>query len=516
MSSVSIDYEVLARKFGGLPAIDYDALAQKFGGQLLDDKPVLHASNDVEELRASAERQAPKIGDAIAEATESVPGAKLEAVRDSKDTDRIKDKAERQGVQPSQVADISAAKVTAPDQPAAERVLENIHGKLPVEKTEGAVTGEPGKNAVRQVQAIVDTAAPSHEPVKKAEVLIQTPEMAKAADETHDDYRKAQELRAAGKEAEAAQLESAIASTHESADKKAQRRIGNAQSSNTTQKEEGGTGDAGADGSSQSTKAAGEKESYASGIVKAPIPPSSIRDLQAKLSTSTVLAPKPPASQTVGDNLKNQRVEVRDAKGNWKSGKVLADNTTGGNNGTRRLRGVHDDGSKFDNVKIQDVRKEVPSGRTGAENEPTEIPGEAVARTGGKGAETGKEELREGANGAPGTTHQHPDVAVDFDGTLAKETGGEKLGEPLTERVNSIKKMLADGRSVVIFTRRVENDATGKEAKRIQDWLEKQGLPRLPVTAVKDASEFYDNNAHHAPTDANTPLIKSNNAKRKA
>ena len=74
-------------------------------------KPVLHASNDVEALRASAERQAPKVGDALAEATQGVPGAKVEAVRDSKDSDRITDKADRQGVDPNQIGDIAAAKV---------------------------------------------------------------------------------------------------------------------------------------------------------------------------------------------------------------------------------------------------------------------------------------------------------------------------------------------------------------------------------------------------------------------
>ena len=179
-------------------------------------KPVLHASNDVEALRDSAERQAPKIGDAVKQATQAVPGAKLEAVRDSKDTGRIEDKAERQGVAPSQIGDIAAAKVIVPDQPAAEKVLHNLNGKLPVEKVEGSVDGEPGKNGVQQVQAIVDTQAPG-EPVKKAEVLIQTPEMAKATDQTHDDYRRAQDLRAQGKDAEADKIESQIQQVHEEA-----------------------------------------------------------------------------------------------------------------------------------------------------------------------------------------------------------------------------------------------------------------------------------------------------------
>jgi hypothetical protein len=186
-------------------------------------KPVLHGSNDVETLRASAERQAPALGDAAAAAAEPVPGAKVEAVRDSKDSDRITDKAERQGVQPSQIADIAAAKVVVPDQQAAEQVLTNLDKTMPVEKVDGMVTGEPGKNAVRQVQAVVNTGAPG-EPVKRAEVLLQTPEMAKVTEETHDDYRKAQELRQQGKDAEAEALEAQIIQKHEAAEQAARTR----------------------------------------------------------------------------------------------------------------------------------------------------------------------------------------------------------------------------------------------------------------------------------------------------
>ena len=192
--------------------------------EFFPEHPVHHASNDVEDLRASAEKQAPAIGDAVGDATKNVEGAKLEAVRDSKDSDRIADKAERQGIQPSQVGDIAAAKVTVPDQAAADQVLANLDKTMPVESAEGKVSGEAGKNGVRQVQAIVDTKAPAGEPVKKAEVIIQTPEMAKATDATHDDYRRAQELRAAGKNDEAAKLEQELTQKHEAAERAAQER----------------------------------------------------------------------------------------------------------------------------------------------------------------------------------------------------------------------------------------------------------------------------------------------------
>ena len=96
-------------------------------------------------------------------------------------------------------------------------MLANLHKDMPVVSANGEVTGEPGKNAVRQTQAVVNaeglgTKGPgTQEPVKHAEVLLQTPEMAKAAEETHDAYRRAQELRAQGKDAEAEKIEAQIA-----------------------------------------------------------------------------------------------------------------------------------------------------------------------------------------------------------------------------------------------------------------------------------------------------------------
>lgn len=505
----AINYTVLARQHGGVPLLDYETLARKFGGIPVNSKPVHHASNDIEELRQSAETQAPKVGDAVKAATEGVPGAKVEAVRDSKDTERIADKAERQNVQPSQIGDVLAAKVTAPDQPAAEQVLAHLHQELPVEKVEGSVNGEPQNNGVRQAQAIVSTNAPSGEPVKKAEVLIQTPEMHAATDATHDDYRKAQELRTQGKETEAKELEAGIAKEHGAAEQAARARqeglnVSKPSSGSVLQRPQEETGEAGRgrgrvepgqqgqDTPAQSAKAAGEQEPVKGAPLpssarpsarrqpgQAPIPPTSLTDaatqLQQKLSTSavpkttTLKAPVPPSQR---ENLKGQSVEIRDAQsGEWKEGKVLADVVSGGNNGVRRLRGRFADGTEFDNVKPEEVRKTA-----------------AVSKT--------------------------PDVAVDFDGTLAKETGSDKLGEPLPERIKSIKAMLDEGKSVVIFTRRVENDPSGKTAQKIQDWLVANGLPRLPVSDVKEAKEFYDNAAYHQPTDANTPLRKSNNTKR--
>lgn len=398
------DQPAMAEKSNRLKEI-YDQLNEQAPGGKYSDVPegykllppaestVHHTSNDVEDLRASAERQAPKVGDAVAHAAEGVPGAKVEAVRDSKDTDRIEDKAARQGVQPSQIGDIAAAKVSVPDQAAANKVLENLHQQMPVQSAEGTVTGEPQNNAVRQTQAIVDTKAPAGEPVRKAEVMLQTPEMAKATESTHDDYRKAQELRAAGKEAEAGQLEDQIARTHEAAEQDARARQGepNAQSPEAPREAAGAPGE------------------------------------------------NHPAVPHEGSQAPGQEKE-----------KALTPGTN-------------------------------------ANASPT----------------PGQREL-----------WREPDVkeGVDFDGTLFTENADGSIGQPIPERVASLKQRVDSGEQVVIESKRAGHPG---ELAKMQDALESVGLPRLPITPKKTAApELVDDKitrepgvkVDHVTPNANTPL----------
>jgi len=102
-------------------------------------------------------------------------------------------------------------------------------------------------------------------------------------------------------------------------------------------------------------------------------------------------------------------------------------------------------------------------------------------------------------------------VGVDLDGTLAHYggwTGG--IGEPIQPMVELVKKLLAEGTEVRIFTARVA--ATGldvpgvgetlfnqvaEQTRLIQDWCEKHIGQRLHVTATKDFAciQIYDDRA---------------------
>lgn len=81
-----------------------------------------------------------------------------------------------------------------------------------------------------------------------------------------------------------------------------------------------------------------------------------------------------------------------------------------------------------------------------------------------------------------------PWVGVDLDGTLAHYDGEwkgiEHIGDPIPLMVDRVKKAIADGKVVKIFTARA---ATPEAIPHVQKWLvEKAGLPDLEVTNAKN------------------------------
>ncbi len=82
-------------------------------------------------------------------------------------------------------------------------------------------------------------------------------------------------------------------------------------------------------------------------------------------------------------------------------------------------------------------------------------------------------------------------IGVDLDGTLAHYDGWrgvEHIGEPIGAMLFRVKKWVADGRDVRIFTARVSGPEIEAELvrKTIQTWcIEHVGI-ELPITCSKD------------------------------
>ncbi len=93
---------------------------------------------------------------------------------------------------------------------------------------------------------------------------------------------------------------------------------------------------------------------------------------------------------------------------------------------------------------------------------------------------------------------------VDLDGTLAEYHGwNPEIGEPIPKMVKRVKKWIAEGRDVRIFTARVSRFDHTTDAhitlvrKRIEQWCEKHLGKILPITNVKEHGlvELWDDRA---------------------
>jgi len=86
-------------------------------------------------------------------------------------------------------------------------------------------------------------------------------------------------------------------------------------------------------------------------------------------------------------------------------------------------------------------------------------------------------------------------IGVDLDGTLAvldENTGSGVIGRPVWRMLTRVKRMVAAGEKVKIFTARA---GTPEEIPVIRNWLKDNGLPpNLEITNRKDYAmlEYWD------------------------
>ena len=97
-----------------------------------------------------------------------------------------------------------------------------------------------------------------------------------------------------------------------------------------------------------------------------------------------------------------------------------------------------------------------------------------------------------------------------MDKTLAKDHGWKGLsviGRPIPEMVERVKKMIADGKDVRIFTARVSHDPKGVGRAAIEAWCYRNLGKVLPITDTKDQwfKDGYDDRMHRV--EANTGRV---------
>lgn len=99
-------------------------------------------------------------------------------------------------------------------------------------------------------------------------------------------------------------------------------------------------------------------------------------------------------------------------------------------------------------------------------------------------------------------------IAIDLDKTLAfheSSWGVSRVGEPIVPMVEKVKEWLTKGYKVTIFTSRVnEFDRSSKkeideQVKMIEEFLNRAGLPLLPITSIKRRyfTHYVDDRSYH-------------------
>src|SRR5271157_4122022 len=101
-----------------------------------------------------------------------------------------------------------------------------------------------------------------------------------------------------------------------------------------------------------------------------------------------------------------------------------------------------------------------------------------------------------------------PWIGVDLDGTLARDLGsarGDEIGSPIEPMLQRVKRWLAEGHSVKIFTARASSP---RQVLAIKEWLASCGLPDLEVTNVKDLNmiELWDDRCVQVTTNLGEPI----------
>lgn len=99
-------------------------------------------------------------------------------------------------------------------------------------------------------------------------------------------------------------------------------------------------------------------------------------------------------------------------------------------------------------------------------------------------------------------------VGVDLDGTLAYYDGWkgeEHIGDPIPLMLQKVKDWIESGRTVKIFTARA---TVPSMIPYVKEWLKKNGIPQLEITATKDFSMImlFDDRCQRVET--NTGIIK--------
>ena len=519
-------------------------------------RPVLQQSPRPEVTQAAATAEHPAVKEAITNAIKPIDGAELAGARDEKEPERRDEKIE-EGQSPRTVRDYSGYRVAVDSPAARDQVVAALKQNFEVHsEQDNFEKGDEDHGFHAHTLNVREPGSPvSHE------VQILPREVADTVEDNHDLYEKARD----GDTKAAAELkqknediyqqfaarQGAANAVQEQGATRVHERPQEAVGEKGSERGRVESGEQGKDVASASTATASpakeeEKAGAASGVVRGKPEPAIVTNppaateeprSPADLATRAMLSSKPtpdvgaaarvetekklgPVPRKPGQPPKppKKKETIKPEIGATYKGRSGIDQpytVTGikdyGDKDWRGLtvtaKGLDGKERTFSANGIITGNDKLVSPAKGVSNvQPSTVPRERVNGPASQGQSSGTRA------GESNQEVQKPDIGVDFDGTLFRENNDGSIGEPIPERIASLKKDLDAGQKVVIESKRAGHP--GGEAE-IHAALESVGLPRLPVTEKKTAApKLIDNEAikesgvktEKVPTDANTPL----------
>lgn len=398
-------------------------------------REVLHGSKDREDLVEEAKAEAPHLEKGLKAVADQNKGAKFDAVRGEKSEGRLTEKIKREGQPVETVPDVLAGRIAVDSDEAKDAVVSDLkkHTTVVREKDEFKSGDSRFGFHAHKLQVKVS-------PKLSAEVQVVPKETAAQDDKQHPIYKQARTAELDGDTGKAKELASKAKEMNDGAKSRFDLRNK-------------------------------EKEN-------ADLPASRKRDSgdSGKRSGGGTDAGDKPERTPRGDG----------------DGRGSSDN--GGD-------GVRGDKSHRVGDKVT-----LPSGKSAtvayAPSKSSQLPTYRFKDEDGKTVEMRARDAESKVKKAEPVDDDKPKgwVGVDLDGSLATYDGwkgADHIGEPIPMMVSRVKKMLANGQDVRIFTARIDDDKSGSAKKAIESWARKHVGQTLPITNIKDRhmTALYDDRA---------------------
>lgn len=409
-------------------------------------RDILHASNDSEAIQQAATEKHPDIKADLEAAIAGIKGAELHGARDEKNPERVEEKVQDEGQSPRTIPDYSGFRISVETRAAKDAVVAAIRKAFKVVREKDEFEKGAGDTAFHAHMMQIQDAG---DPVTH-EVQVLPKSVADNAEASHGLYEKARTGDRVAAKTMKGKNQEAWQKFEKTPPSVKSDNVGTLQPLVSNSADEGGRGE-----SPEQPESAGAVEVPAAG--------------SRETAGSEVHQASPAGSNSPTTN----DVGKREVAPVLKTGSTVA--LADGRSGV--VKGISPKG---------DVEVKLDGG------------GRARAKRGDVRVVDRNAQVEGVTYGTPGHERPKPGaIAVDLDKTMAHYTdykGPGVIGKPIAAQVDQVKKMLAEGEDVWIYTARAKDP---EAIPALRDFAKKNIGQELPITNVKypEFAKFIDDRA---------------------